>query len=449
MRFSASITCPKLMSCDRTGQYFAWLLSCLLIISPALVYADEEFSFEPEEFEKKTLEWGGYTELKWEHMDINHGSAFARLNLSDRPISTLDRFNGSLQIDGYYAKEIISFNWLFKASARQDDLGWADMADIYKAYVSIKPAPFFTASLGKKSYRWGKGYAWNPVGFINRPKDPNDPEEALEGYTTAEIDLIKSLSGPLQTAALTAVILPTWKDVNEDFGEINNINLAVKLYLLYRDTDIDLTWYTGNSRSTRYGLDFSGNLAPNFEIHAELAYIPSQKRVILQDAGSSLIRETAAFSYLLGLRYLSKNDITAIIEYYHNDAGYTEEEVARFFQFVADGENQFLASGSDVLLKKAREMSMQGYGRPQPGRNYLYARFTQKEPFDILYFSPGLTTIVNLEDKSFSIIPELVYTGFTNWELRLRFSYLNGGTFTEYGEKMNSNKLELRVRYFF
>ena len=57
--------------------------------------------------------------------------------------------------------------------------------------------------------------------------------------------------------------------------------------------------------------------------------------------------------------------------------------------------------------------------------------------------------VINLDDKSYSISPEMVYTGFTNWELRLRFSYLNGGTSTEYGEKMNSNKLELRLRYFF
>ncbi|RPI52449.1 MAG: hypothetical protein EHM49_05570, partial [Deltaproteobacteria bacterium] len=218
---------------------------------------------------------------------------------------------------------------------------------------------------------------------------------------------------------------------------------------LYRDTDIDLIFYTGDSRSTRYGLDFSKNIAPNFEIHGELGYVPRQDGVILQDDGSALVKETGALSHLLGLRYLSENDITSIIEYYHNDAGYTEEEMERFFQLISDGENQFLASGSDALLEKARDMSLRSYGKPQPGRNYLYARFTQKEPFDILYFSPGLFTIINLDDKSYSINPEIVYTGFTNWELRLRFSYLNGGTSTEYGEKMNSNKLELRLRYFF
>lgn len=104
---------------------------------------------------------------------------------------------------------------------------------------------------------------------------------------------------------------------------------------------------------------------------------------------------------------------------------------------------------SDALLQRIRELSLRGYGRPYAGRNYLYAKFTQKEPFDILYFTPGLTAIVNLDDRSASIITEISYTGFTNWELRLRFSLLTGGSFTEYGEKQTSNKVELRLRCFF
>jgi hypothetical protein len=41
--------------------------------------------------------------------------------------------------------------------------------------VSWKPSPSFTLDAGKTVVKWGKGYAWNPVGFIERPKDPNDP----------------------------------------------------------------------------------------------------------------------------------------------------------------------------------------------------------------------------------------------------------------------------------
>ncbi len=90
-----------------------------------------------------------------------------------------------------------------------------------------------------------------------------------------------------------------------------------------------------------------------------------------------------------------------------------------------------------------------GYSRPQTGRNYLYLKISQKEPFDILYFTPGLVTILNLDDRSYSLIPELSYTGFTNWEFRSRFTILNGSALTEFGEKQNKHKLELRARYYF
>ncbi len=50
----------------------------------------------------------------------------------------------------------------------------------------------------------------------------------------------------------------------------------------------------------------------------------------------------------------------------------------------------------------------------------------QKEPFDILYFTPAVTTIMNLNDRSFSFVPELLYTGITNLELRLKTFFLVG-----------------------
>ena len=61
-----------------------------------------------------------------------------------------------------------------------------------------------------------------------------------------------------------------------------------------------------------------------------------------------------------------------------------------------------------------------------PAKNYLYLRVSQKEPFDILYFTPAVTFIANVDDKSFSITPEVVYTGITNLELRLTTGFIAG-----------------------
>ncbi|MDX2495304.1 MAG: hypothetical protein QNK27_10115 [Desulfuromusa sp.] len=424
-------------------------LILLFISLSGICYATDEFSFDIEEIEKKPLEWGGYAEFKWEHIDINQGSAFSLLNLADDPVSNMDRLSGRLQLDGYYNWNIFIFNWLLKASGQHDNLGWIDSADIYEAYGSLKPSPYATTSLGKKAYKWGKGYAWNPVGFINRRKDPNNPDESLEGYTTAEADIIKSFEGKLQTAALTCVLLPVWDEVNDEFGERDNLNLAAKLYFLFMDTDIDLLLLTGDSRSTSYGLDFSRNLATNFEMHGEMAWTQDKKKFILQEDSIPTFSEEDVLSWLLGIRYLSTNDITSIIEYYHNDSGYTKEEMTNFYMFAREAGEDFQQTAGRLLLERARDMSLKGYGNPQPGRDYLYGRFSQKEPFDILYLTPALTTILNLDDKSYTLTPELIYTRFTNWEMRLRFSYLNGAMYSEFGEKQNSSKLEFRLRYFF
>ncbi len=410
---------------------------------------DEEFTFELEEIEKKSLEWEGYTELRWEHMDINQGSAFSLLNLADDPQSSFDKLLGALQLGGSYSQELYSLHWLLKAAGQQDTLGWSDTVDIFNAYAIFKPKASTSLSLGKKTYKWGKGYAWNPVGFINRRKDPNNPDEALEGYITAEADFIKSNVGVFQTAALTTVLLPVYDHVNDDFGAVDEMNLAAKLYLLLYDTDIDLLLRTGGSRATAYGLDFSRNLLPNFEIHGELAWTENQSRLTLQQGGNLQGTEDDALAFLIGMRYLSSQNITSIIEYYHNGGGYSQQEMEKFYQFALDAGEDVQLVASRNLLERARNASLKGYGRPQPGRNYFYARFNQKEPFDILYFTPAITTIINLEDSSYTLTPELLYTGFTNWEIRVRFSWLSGDTFTEYGEKQNSNKLEVRLRYFF
>jgi hypothetical protein len=120
-----------------------------------------------------------------------------------------------------------------------------------------------------------------------------------------------------------------------------------------------------------------------------------------------------------------------------------------FVQFVDNAYAQYLATGNDALLSRARNTAQGGYGRPNPGQKYLYLRVTQKEPFDILYFTPALTVIANASDWSTSITPELLYTGFKDIELRLRGIFLTGGPGTEFGERQNTSRIEFRARLYF
>ncbi len=430
---------------------FPLLLCCCILFSVPVSAGStqDDFEFNPDVYEKKRLQWGGYVEGKLEHFSYNENSALYFLKFPDGDRTTLDRITGTLQLDGSYSLERTSFNWLLKGAANQDQRRYDDRADIFGAYLRLRPTDTLTIEAGKQSYKWGTGYAWNPAGFLNRRKDPNDPNEDLEGYTTVETSYIRSFGAAIESMAVSVSVLPVWQGVNEDFGRMETINLAAKLYLLVKNTDIDFIYFTGKSRSSRYGLDFAANLATNFAIHGEFAYVPHADRMVLEKDGSLTLQPSSTTSYLLGLRYLSEQNITTILEYYHNDAGYTEEEMNRYYELIDDAREEKRQTTATLLLEKALHAGQSGYGSFQTGRDYGYARVTWKEPFDIVYFTPGVTGIINLDDKSWTLTPELLYTGLSNWQLRLRYSWLNGTHDSEYGEKANENKIELRIRYFF
>ena len=407
----------------------------------------EEYSFDAAEFEKKPFEFGGYLEYKPERAWLNRDGAFYALNGLER--STFDRNAATLKLNAKYNQGIASFTLRADAEVRRDELSSERIKRFDEAYVSLKPDPGFTLDTGKQALKWGKGYAWNPVGFVERPKDPNDAELAREGYTMVAADFIRNFDGELRTIAFTPLLLPVSGAVNSDFGKPGHVNVAAKLYFLYRDTDIDLVYLGRGSRTPRFGIDFSRNLTSNLEIHGEWARITDFEKRVTDASGAATTQRESVTSSLLGLRYLCENDATTILEYYRNGTGYTQSQMSDFYRFVDSGLSQLQTTASDALLQQALNLSQSGYGRPNPMRNYVYAKISQKEPFDILYFTPSVTAIINPNDRSYSFTPELLYTGVTNLELRFRLYVLNGDAQTEFGEKQNLRRAELFARYYF
>lgn len=425
------------------------LCACLL----AATAQAEEFSFDAKEFEKKPFEFGGYIEFKPDRSWLNRDGAFYKLNFYNRAATdTLDRNSGTLKLNGKYTQGIATVNLRADAELRRDALGSDRINRFDEAYVSFKPDPGFTLDVGKQALKWGKGYAWSPVGFVERPKDANDVELAREGYTMLAADFIRNFAddgGDLKTVAFTPLLLPVGSQTNQDFGKPNHLNVAAKLYLLYLDTDIDFTWLGGGSRTPRIGVDFSRNLSSALEIHGEWARIRDVEQRIVDPTGVMTTRRGDATSTLLGLRYLTEQDTTWIAEYYRNGTGFSQSQTRDFYTLVDNGIAQFQTTGSAALIQKAQAASQSGYGKPNAGERYLYLRASQKEPFDIVYFTPSLTLIANLDDHSYSLTPELLYTGVTNLDLRLRASWLKGSVGSDFGEKQNLRKLELMARYYF
>jgi hypothetical protein len=408
---------------------WGWALVLLLLAAGARA---DEYSFDVSQYEKKPFELNGYAELKAENFSLNRDSAFYKLNYLGQPQrDSLDRATETLELAGKLRQGIATFDFRAHADASQDQLADERNSRIYEAAFSLRPKPGLTLEAGKRALSWGKGYAFNPIGFVQRIKDPNDPQLAREGYVMADGDFIWNPGGKLQTVAFTPVLVPTTNDLNSDFGSSGHANPAIKLYALYRDTDLDFAWQGKGSRPARYGFDFARNLKTNLEIHGEWARI---------------LRPGKPVSYLLGLRYLTQGNTTYIAEVYHNGTGNSESEADSFYELV---DAAFAQPLPNPLLQRALALAQSGYARPFAGRNYLYVRAQHPDAFGIVYFQTAVFAMANLDDHSYQLTPELQYTGYKNLELRLRLYLLHGGSSTEFGEKANSSKVELYARYYF
>jgi len=411
-------------------------------------FAQEDYSFDLSDFKKKAFQFGGYLEAKPVFSVLDTDSRFYVLNYYDRSqIKRSMKYNFKALLDLSYEKGIFTGKMRLNSDLSYMDSDWDSDLSLYEGFFSLKPSLHFQMDFGKKRLKWGKGYAWNPVAFIDNPKNPFDPDLALEGFTVISAEYIKSFSGKLKTLTASLVLLPISNGVNESLGKTNTLNYGGKLYFLLFDTDLDFMFLAGPGVSSQYGIDFSRNITSNFEIHGEWAYDTSYSQRMLDEQGISEEEKGASQNYLLGIRYLTKTNTTFFLEYYRNGRGYSREEMEDYYQSIDRAYDLFLGTGLENGLRLAS--SLNEFRTFTPGKNYLYFRILQKEPFNIVYFNPSLISICNLKDGSFSLVPELLYAPITDLELRARAVFLVGKKATEFKEKQNHFRLELRIRYYF
>jgi len=408
----------------------------------------EEFSFSISDYEKKPYEISGYADLIATHLAVDNDASLSNLNFKppDQP-QDLTRYNGELSLTGLYRFVKGSVHFTGLSQWQRDELLEQTEHTLQELYLSDTPTNGWQFEIGKKSVKWGKGYAWNPVGFIERAKNPDDPELNREGYVMAMGEYTQTLSGPIKTMSSSIYLLPVNESFNETLIESNteqdSAMLAAKLYLLIGETDLDFYLRHSSETSTDFGISFSSNLASNFEVHGDFAFRHQDYSVYLED--STIKNKTEkAFQSLLGLRYLTETDTTLIAEWLHSPQGYSTPELELFYELAQSDPSLFPAD-----YKLAQQAKANGYASNTPGQDYLYFRASQKDFADILYLNSAVTSIINLNDKSYTLAPELAYTGFKDSEIRLKATFLQGDKLTEFGEKLTDMKWELRARLFF
>ena len=195
--------------------------------------AAEEFSFDVSSYHKKNYHMGGYFEYSLNHQMLNQDAAAnALFFINQTPPDSLTQHTGIIELNGDYKWDKWQARFNLHAEAYDNELVSDQQGTLYEGVATYQPTTGITLEAGKKAIKWGKGYAWNPVGFVERPKDPCDPYLSREGYVAVTGDIIKSFTGDIKTLAFTPVFLPVTGKINDDFGQSEYNNVAAKAAFL-------------------------------------------------------------------------------------------------------------------------------------------------------------------------------------------------------------------------
>ncbi len=417
-------------------------LLILVLIYPAF---PQDYDFEiPEEEEEAAIAFNGNLDAKWGVLKSRKESPLYRMNFfsTEQDESYLSQYRLDFYLNGEYLHKQVGFS--VKTFYQYTKEGPIDPT-FFELHGSLNLTPRLSAGLGKRRYFWGKGYAFNPVGYVNTEKDPENLDLALAGIVSGFISYNKSYeSNWLQNLSLSGVIMPPEAEINDKFAQADHTGIALKLYLLLRNIDIDVMMFQRQGEPQRYGLDFSTNVRTNLEIHGEVSYDKDDtKTFIEQDAVQQ--KQTDGASYLFGIRYLTNLNTTIIAEYYHDNRGLSESEFRDVLGFLRNRVN----SGDSEIVTQTRLDFTSRFQTRTFMRDYLYAKVSQPEPFGWLYSSIGAFIIYNLNDNSFTLSTQLGYKPFTNFEFLLWPTVLSGDDNSEYGSRQWEGKVEMWLRWFF
>ncbi|HAX62084.1 MAG TPA: hypothetical protein DCX95_05990 [Elusimicrobia bacterium] len=422
---------------------FLPVVAGILIINSAVYAEDYSFEIPSSESKKEMLELGGNLDVKYSILGTKKDSPMYQLQYYNQQLSDiLSSYRMEFYLNGDYQTKDIGVH--LKTHSEYYNENQTDF-NLYELYGDVNLSANSFLLMGKKMYNWGKGYAFNPVGYVNPVKDPENPELSQTGLFSVNYEYSKSFQSELiKNMALDLIAIPSANTINNKVSEIQNTDFAGKFYFLFLDADIDFLQYYSKVNPEKIGVDFSRNLFTNLEMHGEFSMFRGQPKYLIAD-NSLETKYIDGTSYLFGMRWLSELNITTIFEYYHNDAGLSVKEFENYNNFLVNA----ASSGNTNTISGAINTAKNNFSGTNLMRDYLYLKMSWPEPFNWVYFTPAVYTIFNVNDRSSTTGIPLSYKPITNFEFIFWPVFLTGNSNSEFGSKQYKNKLDMWMQFYF
>ncbi|MFC1546684.1 hypothetical protein ACFL4O_03085 [bacterium] len=302
-------------------------------------------------------------------------------------------------------------------------------------------------NFGKKLYKWGKGYIYNPMSYAGRQKDVNDTDASLEGYYSASLEYIRSFSSKIiKNLSHEFVFIPVLDNVNNDYGKGDNNWLFSRSHFLIVNTDYEFIFAISEDFDYKAGAAAAYNIFTNWAVHGEISFLPETEKMLIAGNGCSELQTiNNTIQSIIGTRYLSPFNATFFLEYIYNESGLTKQEMQDWYisaESILDTHNTAAINSisKEWFLNMNKQFIM---------KDYLYFKMQYPEPFNFLYCTPSVYSLFNIVDKSFLGGVDVDYKRFSNFSFNIKLFGFGGRKRSEFGSKISELKAEVRVKYFY
>ncbi len=362
------------------------------------------------------VDFFGYAEAETDQIQLadaiyNFSYGKIRLDAEYRPWEGL-LIAGNMNVKRYFGKTEWDFFDFLPYDSIQTDNG-----TIYSIPVSIPDTlyidnlytrlnfPAFDLTIGRQPISLGTGYAWNPLDIFSR-KDLLDPTYEQPGVDAIRVEI------PLNDRSGLDVI------VADDDSTKNGARM-IQLKAGIGSFDITVNY------AHRY------YLFPYWRITDPLA-----THILLNYFGGSVVGQIGEFGlwsealwsmddvndfgeFVFGADHTFDNGVYIMAEYFHNTLGATNNELSFYHYFhTYSGESKSLM------------------------QNYLFG-LTMFALND--FISGSFMAFGNLDDGSFSVVPQLEWSVFENISISLLVSQSFGDDDTEFGVQDRALRLRMRA----
>lgn len=398
----------------------------------------------------------------------------------------------SLDLEGdWYGSEVLRFHGRGILQYLDSSKGIEKNTALVEGSVHYQsPSGSLFVDAGKILEEWGSGYSFNPVNVLLPSKNPDSPLKVREGVTMLKLELL------FPESSLAAIVAGSedGSSANQEFvlpDSKERRRFALKLD--HPAGQVDLSWVhaqgglndvevlnhmQGDPHEPALmhpvnGVSWTAVFGDALELHGELAQHRGRSRLIaekMQDAqtfpdGSVAVPEMYVYAvdekgldsnyakFLVGGQYTFPNDINLMLELYHDQNGYSEEEWRKIKSGIKSAKvnnawkdprysntqgNPYAA----FLQRTMLYLQQSGFRK-----NYGFIRLDSGE-FADRFHSESLL-LANLEDAGGVFRETLVAWRGDHWKLALGWTLFLGPELSEYGLSPVLNSAAVELSYFF